>query len=92
VATTPHFDGVTYDEALDFDRLSSALARVRWLLSHPVGRWWSLRDLAAAAGSSEAGVSARLRDLRKRRFGGLTVEARREDAGLWLYRLQPSED
>jgi hypothetical protein len=38
--------------------------------------------------ATETGISARLRDLRKPKFGGYTVEIRRRsDGGLWEYRL-----
>ena len=43
--------------------------------------------LSPMVGGSEAGISARLRDLRKPRFGGYTVERRRVDGGLFEYRI-----
>jgi hypothetical protein len=80
------FDGSTYDPALDGPRLGSQLASVHRALSD--GSWWTLRDLALVCGGSEAGVSARLRDLRKSRFGGHEVERERVPGrGLWRYRL-----
>ncbi len=51
------------------------------------GVWRSLGEIAAATNSPEASVSARLRDFRKGKFGGHTVERRRVTAGLWEYRL-----
>ena len=37
---------------------------------------------------SEASASARIRDLRKEKFGAFTIEAQRaNEAGLWVYRL-----
>jgi hypothetical protein len=40
------------------------------------------------AHATETGISARLRDLRKPKFGGYVVESkRRYDGGLWEYRL-----
>lgn len=51
------------------------------------GGWWSLRELHNLAGGSEAGISARLRDLRKPRFGGYQVERRRVEGGLFEYRI-----
>ena len=80
------FDGNTYDPILDRDRLISQLSRVRRIMS--MGDWWTLSLLAEAVGGSEAGVSARLRDLRKSRFGGYTVNRRRvRDSGLFEYQL-----
>ena len=83
------FDGITFDEAQDGPRLTTQLDRVRELMSD--GRWHSLRWLADAVGGSEAGVSARIRDLRKVRFGARTVDRKRIDGGLWVYRLKPDE-
>jgi hypothetical protein len=79
------FDGPDLQPA-DEVRLSGQLARVRTVMSG--GAWLTLAEIAErAAGSSEAGVSARLRDLRKPRFGGHTVERRRRTQGLWEYRV-----
>jgi len=83
------FDGVTFDQAEDGPRLTTQLDRVRELMSD--GRWHSLRWLADAVGGSEAGVSARIRDLRKVRFGARTVDRKRIDGGLWMYRLKPDD-
>lgn len=87
-ATAQRFDGDTFTPELDEARLGRQLAGVLHALRR--GGWWTLAELAAVAGGSEAGCSARLRDLRKRRFGAHTVERRRrgkERAGLWEYRL-----
>jgi hypothetical protein len=46
------------------------------------GKWRTLREITEAiGGGSEAGVSARLRDFRKRSFGGHVVNRRRRGAG-----------
>jgi hypothetical protein len=79
------FDGITYDPALDGPRLRTQLHRVRAALAN--GAWWTLRGLADQCGGSEAGVSARLRDLRKRRHGCHRISRRRLDGGLWAYRM-----
>jgi hypothetical protein len=82
----PQFDGATYDERRDEARLSRQLDRVLECLKR--GGWWTLRDLAREAGGSEAGCSARLRDLRKVRNGSHTIERRRvSNSGLWEYRI-----
>ena len=80
-----NFDGETYDPVLDGKRLSTQLERVRAIMED--GRFHSLSELADRAGGSEASVSARLRDLRKSKFGSNDVERKRERGGLWLYRL-----
>lgn len=81
----PRFDGVTYDHAADCQRLTKQLDRVRNLMSD--GLWRSLSEIAAATGDGEASVSARLRDMRKSKHGGHTVDRRRFDGGLWKYRM-----
>ena len=104
-ALRPHFDGETYDPVLDHERLTRQVDRVLSALfdarrngdetAHALGvdpgewGWITLRDLSNRLGIPEASVSARLRDLRKPRFGGFTVLRRRHEDqdGLWLYRL-----
>lgn len=64
------------------------------------GQWRTLRELAQAMrdefgkAGSDSGISAKLRDLRKRKYGLRTVESRRttrpdQDASddVWEYRL-----
>ena len=82
------FDGATFDAALDTDRLTRQLDAVRrWMLTHGCQ---SLAEIAAGTGFPEASVSARLRDLRKARFGGFTVERHRRSAGTWEYLVLPN--
>ncbi len=83
--TMPHFDGETYDPDRDHVRLSGQMLKVRNLMSD--GEWRTLRHIANEVGAPEASVSARLRDLRKPRFGGYTVERVRAPRGLHFYRL-----
>ena len=82
------FDGATFEPGCDQKRLSGQLSRVLLLMRDR--QWRSLSEIASAVGGSEAGVSARLRDLRKRRFGGHVVERRRRGdpvRGLHEYRV-----
>lgn len=79
------FDGRTFDTERDAERLEGQLARVEALMLD--GYWRSLATIAAAVSGSEAGVSARLRDLRKTRFGGYIVERRRVTDSLHEYRV-----
>jgi hypothetical protein len=87
--TRIYFDGNTYIDPLDQRRLAGQLYRVTILMKD--GVWRTLDEIAHATGdASTAAVSARLRDLRKARFGGREVERRRRgDAakGLFEYRL-----
>ena len=78
------FDGPDVTPA-DTERLAGQLGRVHSLMRD--GQWRTLEAIAQAVGGSEAGVSARLRDLRKARFGGHQVERRRLTGGLWEYRV-----
>jgi hypothetical protein len=83
--TMPHFDGETYEPHRDHVRLSGQMLKVRNLMSD--GEWRTLSRIALLVDAPEASVSARLRDLRKPRFGGWTVERERSEGGLHFYRL-----
>lgn len=51
------------------------------------GRWWTLRDLSRVTNICETSLSAQLRNLRKPKYGELTVERRRLNSGENEYRL-----
>lgn len=86
----PRFDGATIAEDPDATvRLGGQLLAVYEAMSD--GHEHSIAWLAEAAGGTHAAVSARLRDLRKPKFGGHTVERRHAGDGLWLYRLLLTE-
>jgi hypothetical protein len=82
----PHFDGETYDAAQDQGRLRRQLESVRRVMAD--GAWRTLRELSEATGCPEASVSARLRDLRKPKFGSWTVERQRVSVSGGLYRYR----
>jgi hypothetical protein len=82
------FDGASYDAAADEARLTGQLQRVFECMKD--GRWRTLGELHRIAGATEASVSARLRDLRKPRFGGHTVNRRargERSQGVFEYQL-----
>lgn len=81
------FNGETYCPALDEQRLTSQLERVRHFMMD--GRWHTLAEIVAACGGTDASVSARLRDLRKPRWSSHQVDRRRVIAGLYEYRVIP---
>lgn len=84
----PPFDGKTYDPAMDHDRLKKQLGRVFVALS--AGEWLTLAELEAQTGDPQASISARLRDLRKQKFGGYAIARRprgARESGLFEYRL-----
>lgn len=79
------FDGTTFDHDQDSGRLNAQLQRVRDLMAD--GQWRTLAAISVATGDPESSVSARLRDLRKARFGQRTVDRRRKSRGLYEYRV-----
>lgn len=81
----PHFDGSTFEPEHDQARLAGQLERVKSYML--IGGWNTLAEIQRHAGGSEAGISARLRDLRKPRFGAYNVERRRVEGGLFEYRI-----
>ena len=81
----PDFDGHTYVHEFDYNRLSGQLRRVFLFMKDC--QWHTLAAVAEAARGSEAGASARIRDLRKDKFGGHRVESKRISGGLWVYRI-----
>lgn len=87
-AESPRFDGRTYDHGLDSGRLAAQLLRVAFLMRD--GAWRSLSQISTLTGDPEASISARLRDLRKPRFGAHTVLRARTDTGYCVYRLVPN--
>lgn len=78
-------DGATYDHARDGRRLTCQHNRVLCFMRD--GQWHTLDAIAGATGDPPASVSARIRDLRKERFGAYLVERRYIARGLWEYRL-----
>lgn len=82
------FDGSTFVPKLDAARLGKQLVSVYGLMSDE--RWRTLREIGDELGQPEQSVSARLRDLRKPKFGAYTVERRRRGEahrGIFEYRL-----
>lgn len=80
--------GETFVHAFDAERLNAQQLRV-WNVMRD-GKWRTLAEISALTGDPEASVSARLRDLRKDEFGGLTIDRRRrgeERSGLHEYRI-----
>lgn len=71
----PLHDGETFSARFDLARLNEQTRRVYAVMRD--GAWRTLAEIRAATGDPEASVSARLRDLRKVRFGGFNIERRR---------------
>lgn len=85
-ARTISFDGASV-LAIDRPRLAGQIAKVYELMKD--GRYRTLEQIANAAECLETSASARLRDLRKARFGNHAVESRRVEGptALYEYRL-----
>lgn len=83
------FDGITFNPSLDTERLQGQLQRVYEAVRS--GEWLTLEEIGQRAGvKSQASISARLRDLRKERFGNHKVERRRRGTpslGVFEYRF-----
>lgn len=83
------FGGATFQEKRDGARLRGQLRAVFSLMSD--GQWRTIEQIAQRVSGSDAGVSARLRDLRKKRYGGHTVERKYVSNGVWMYRVLVGE-
>jgi len=92
VAPPIEFDGATFDAKQDGSRLASQFIATRELmLDH---EWHNLAQIVLALRKqgihvTESSISARIRDLRKAKFGGYNVERRRVIGGLFEYRVSP---
>jgi DNA-binding Lrp family transcriptional regulator len=86
----PHFDGDTYD-AVDYDKFSRQLKNVFDVMKD--GQWHSISMIARSVGCSQQSASARLRDLRKAKFGAYNMERQRMKSisGTYVYRLVGSK-
>jgi len=94
VRPPPEFDGATYEAEKDRARLSAQLQAVFDLMRD--GEWRTLDEIGiglfewSGVMAMTQGISARVRDLRKPKFGGYTVNRRRvvsRPAGLYEYQL-----
>ena len=88
-----HFDGETYDPELDQARLSGQVLRVWEVMQDH--HWRTLGEIEMIIGDPQASISARLRDLRKKRFGEHEVERRRRGEGkrgLFEYRVDSTDE
>jgi len=83
------FDGDTFSQRHDGARLGTLLEQVKDLMAD--GEWRTLEEIRDTLGrGSEASISARLRDLRKPKFGAHETDRRRcgdPADGLWEYRV-----
>ena len=85
----PLFSGATY-QPQDKARLKRQLDDVRRVML--AGGWHTLENISRETGHPQASVSARLRDLRKLKFGAYTIERRSVSGkrGLFEYHIGSS--
>lgn len=79
------FGGETFSEKQDGARLRTQFDKVASVMCD--GKWHTLDELAQRCGGSVPSISARVRDLRKPKFGGHTAVRRRMRAAPWQYRM-----
>lgn len=79
------FDGSTYDSGLDQQRLSKQFETVKNIMLD--GAWHTYSEIRDLTGFPTQSISARVRDLRKPRFGNYRVERERVEGGLYQYRI-----
>ena len=80
---TMDFDGASYERRFDHARLTSQMGQVFTFIKD--GDWHTLHGIEEATGHPQASISARLRDLRKKKFGGFNVQKRRVHEGSGTY-------
>ena len=81
----PHFDGADLIPSRDYDRMKGQILRVFNLIKD--GKWRTLEEISNATGDPHASVSTRLRDFRKKRFGGFTINKKYIKNGLYKYSM-----
>ena len=79
------FDGADYVKERDYQRLANNHYKLRELMKDSVYR--TLGEISHFTGIPEASVSAGLRDFRKEKFGGHSLNKRYEKNGLYSYQL-----
>jgi hypothetical protein len=83
------FDGHSYEPHFDYQRLTGQLKRVADFMAD--GCWRTLSEISEQTGGTEASVSARLRDLRKDKYGARVILRQRVSRGLFRYRLDEKQ-
>lgn len=69
-------------------RINNQRGRVRQWLYANVGRWVLVEEFTfKKRGEGSAAITARIRDMRKARFGSHEIKCRRREAGLYEYKL-----
>ena len=83
----PHFEGSDYVPKLDHKRLSTQLDKIIDLMLD--GKYRTLAEIEDALGYPQASISAQLRNAKKAKHGGYTLnKQRRKLQGLFAYQLR----
>jgi len=85
------FDGETYNDGRDRERLQRQLYRVWKVIYLHRKEWLTLQEIQNETGYPLQSISARLRDFRKARFGGHDIQRRSRlspEKGLFEYKLR----
>ena len=85
----PTPSGDTFDADRDGNRLATLHDRVYAYMAD--GQWRTLHQIARECGGTEASVSARLRDMRREKYGAHKVHRQHLAHGLWVYSLEVAE-
>ncbi len=84
------FDGSHYDPKVDKQRLTQQMRGVYECICK--GDWKTVEEIGTVTGYPQPSISAQLRNLRKKKFGGLDVEGRcRDGTKIFEYRLNNVE-
>lgn len=78
-------DGVTFEVGRDGKRLNDQLLRVFKAMRD--GEWHTLYELHDLTGDPEQSISARIRDMRKPKILGATIDREYVANGVFRYRL-----
>lgn len=85
----PDFDGADYQPDRDKQRLTTGQHKVRMYMEN--AGWKTIMQISEALDMYPPSVSADLRNLRKERFGGRTVDRRYVRNGVYEYYLVPEK-
>ena len=83
------FAGADYVPERDHDRLATQIGRIFVVMVDE--EWRTLDQISRLCNAPHASVSAQLRNLRKPKFGGHTVNRRHLADGLYEYQLEGAE-
>lgn len=89
-ARSDAFDGATYIPGRDYERLTGQLKAVFDLMKD--GEWRTLAQIQQTVEGSQTAISARLRDLRKPKYGAHEMVSEYVERGLYRYRVTVNAD